>query len=77
MRDAKIHQDGLAVDIEHDVGRFDIAVDQAALVGVVGGFADIDHEAQRFADRYVPPGLRSGASGALCSVSPATNSSTM
>jgi hypothetical protein len=38
--DAEIHQDGLAQDGKHDVGRFDIAVNQAALVRIVNRVAN-------------------------------------
>jgi hypothetical protein len=43
-RDAEIEDLGLAALVHQDVGRLQIAVNDAALVGVVHGVADARHE---------------------------------
>src|SRR5215216_1244403 len=52
--DPKIHQDGLAMHVEHDVGRLNIPVYHAALVGIAYGIADIDRIVDRIFDRKLP-----------------------
>src|SRR5262249_49104320 len=44
---AEVGDDGPAAGVEEDVGRLDVAVDQAALVGVVQGLGDLGDEVGR------------------------------
>ena len=48
-RQAEIENLGLAVFVHQDVARFQIAVDDAALMGMLDRFADLDHQRQSLA----------------------------
>ena len=39
---APVHYQRLAVQVQHDVGRLDVAVNHPARVGVIDGVADIE-----------------------------------
>ena len=55
QRQAEVCHHGPALFVEQDVGRLDVAVDQAAAVGVVQGFGHLGDEGCRF--RAGGPGL--------------------
>ncbi len=57
LREAPVHHLDLAVAPDHDVLRLEIAVDDAALVGVVDGPADLDEDLEEPEPRELPRGL--------------------
>jgi len=54
LGDAEVGQDGLALLAEHDVGRFQVPVDDAGLVGIAQSGEGIDQDADHFARRHAP-----------------------
>ena len=44
FHDTKIHEDRLTLRVDHDVGRLDIPVDQAALVGISGSITNVQND---------------------------------
>ena len=58
--DAEVHDPGVAVAVDHDVLRLEVAMDDAEAVGFGQAFADLAGEADRLADRQA---ARSGGSG--------------
>ena len=48
-RQAEIDDDRLLLDVDHDVGRFEIAVDNAALMGRVECFGQLENDGRRLA----------------------------
>ena len=52
---AEIRDDRLLAVVEQDVGRLDVAVDKAALVGVVERQGDVSDELDRFPPRAACP----------------------
>jgi len=56
LRHAEVHEDGLARGVDHHVGRFEVAVDHAALVSVMHGIAHGGHDADGFVKRQALAG---------------------
>ena len=65
LDDAEIHQDGLVVDVDHDVGGLDIAVDEAAAVGVTGCLGDVAGIGNRLLQGQLAPGAVQAAQALL------------
>ena len=57
LDDPKIHQDGLALHVEHDVGGLDVAMDHAALVGIADCIGDVRCKFDGIFDRKLPSGI--------------------
>jgi hypothetical protein len=53
-RQPEIQDLGLAVLVDQDIARFQIAMDDAALMGVLNGFTDLNHQSQALARVQVP-----------------------
>ena len=56
LRQAEVHEVRLALGVEHDVARLEVAVDDAGLVGVLEGVGDLRAELGRLAGRESLPG---------------------
>jgi hypothetical protein len=54
MSDAEIHELDLAVPLDHDIARLDVAVDEPAHMSIIQGIADLDGDHGPHIDRQCP-----------------------